>query len=418
MALTVRRVERTTKPGRYGDGNGLWLQVVNARNRSWLFRWQRGGREKTMGLGPVHTLTLDEAREKARECRKLLLEGVDPLEHRNTERAARAAAKMRAISFKEAAESYHRDHADKWKNRKHAAQFISTLRQYTFGILGALSVAEIDRPLIIRVLEQPVAAERGYPAGPFWKARPETASRVRGRIEMVLSWATGRGYRAGENPAAWAPLKDVLPKRDDVAKVQHHAAMAWHDVPAFMAEFGHRQGTAARALEFLVLTAARTGEITGARWDEINLADKLWAIPAGRMKAGKEHRVPLSERAVGILHELPSEDSGFVFIGPRDGCGLSNMALTAVLRRMGRGDVTVHGFRSAFRDWAAECSNFPNHVVEQALAHTISDKVERAYRRGELLAKRRQLMEAWAKYCTSSTPAGAVVPLRRTARSA
>jgi integrase len=414
MALTVRRVERTTKPGRYGDGKGLWLQVVNPRNRSWLFRYERNGVEKTLGLGPAHTVSLELAREKAQACRLLLLDGVDPLEHRDAERAARAAARARAITFAEAAASYHNQHESKWRNRKHAAQFLSTLKQYVFPHIGALPVAEIDRPLIIRVLEQPIEAERGYPAGPFWKARPETASRVRGRIETVLDWCTGRGFRSGENPAAWAPLKAVLPKRDDVAKVEHHAALPWREIPTFMAQLASREGSAARALEFLVLTAARTGEVIDADWEEIK--GDVWTIPAGRMKARKEHRIPLSKRALELLESLLTEDGNpHVFVGPRAGSGLSNMSLTMVLRRMRYGAITVHGFRSSFRDWAAETTSFPNHVIEMALAHVVGDKVEAAYRRGELLLKRRQLAEAWGRYCSSAASVGAVVPLKRKA---
>jgi integrase len=401
MALTVRRVERTVKPGRYGDGGGLWLQVVNPRNRSWLFRWERDGRDHTMGLGPVHTVSLELAREKARACRLLLLDNIDPLDHRNAERAARAAAKAKALIFKEAAAAYHAQHEGKWRNRKHAAQFLSTLKTYAYPVLGNMAVADIDTPAVLRAVES------------IWREKTETASRVRGRIEAVLDWATVRGYRSGDNPARWkGHLSEVLPGRGQIAKPVHHAALLWRDVPSFMAELQQREGTAARALEFGILTAARTGEVIGAHWGEIN--GDIWTIPAGRMKGGREHRVALSARAVELLRSLPTEEGNrHVFIGPRAGSGLSNMSLTAVLRRMGRRDITVHGFRSSFRDWAAETTHHPNHVVEMALAHVVGDKVEAAYRRGDLLSKRRQLAESWARYCMNPAPAGHVVPMRK-----
>jgi integrase len=401
MALTVRRVARTVKPGRYGDGGGLWLQVVNPRNRSWLFRWERDGRDHTMGLGPVHTVSLELAREKARACRLLLLDGIDPRAHRDAAHAARAAARAKAFLFKEAAAAYHAQHEAKWRNRKHAAQFLSTLKTYAFPVLGNMAVADIDTPAVLRAIES------------HWLTKTETMSRVRGRIEAVLDWATVRGYRSGDNPARWkGHLDQVLPGRGQVAKIEHHAALPWREVPAFMAKLAQRDGTAARALEFGILTVARTGEVIGAECGEIR--DNIWTIPAGRMKAGREHRVPLSARAVELLESLPTENGNrHVFIGPRAGSGLSNMSLTAVLRRMGRRDITVHGFRSAFRDWASEQTNYPNHIVEMALAHAVGDKVEAAYRRGDLLAKRRQLAEAWSKYCTNPAPAGDVVPMRK-----
>jgi integrase len=406
MALTVRRVARTMKPGRYGDGGGLWLQVVNARNRSWLFRYERDGKERVLGLGPVHTIDLAQARAKARSYRQLLLDGIDPRAHRDAAHAARAAAKAKALIFKEAAATYHAQHEAKWRSRKHAAQFIATLQAYAFPVLGNMAVAEIDTPAVLRALE------------PHWSTKTETMSRVRGRIEVVLDWATVRGYRQGDNPARWkGHLAEVLPGRGQLAKPVHHPALPWRDVPGFMAELRQREGVAARALEFGILTVARTGEIIGAESDEIS--DDIWIIPAGRMKAGREHRVALSARAVELLRSLPTEAGNpHVFIGPRAGSGLSDTSLTAVLRRMGRRDVTVHGFRSSFRDWAAERTNFPNHVVEMALAHVVGDKSEAAYRRGDLLAKRRVLAEAWSKYCTNPAPAGDVVPLRKASADA
>jgi integrase len=406
--LTAKKVERVKAPGRYHDGHGLYLQVVNAANKSWGLRYERSGAERWMGLGPTHTVTLKEARERGRAARLLLLDGIDPIDHRRAERAKLAAAKAKALTFREAAQRYFDQHEGKWRNAKHRQQFLSTLRDYAFPVLGGMAVADIDTPSVLRAVE------------PIWLTKTETASRVRGRIESVLDWAGVRGYRHGDNPARWkGHLAEVLPARGQVAKPVHHAALPYREVPVFMAALREREGTAARALEFAILTAARTGEVIGAQSGEIDFEDKTWTVPAGRMKGGREHRVPLSERAIELLRNLPTENSNDrIFIGPRAGSGLSNMALTAVLRRMGRGDVTTHGFRSTFRDWAAERTNYPNHIVEMALAHAVGDKVEAAYRRGDLLAKRRQLAEAWSKYCTSPPAAGAVVPLRRTADDA
>jgi integrase len=405
--LTAKRVEREKRPGRYRDGGvrGLYLQVGPTGGKSWLLRFERDGRERWLGLGPLDIVDLRTARERARAARLLLLDGIDPIDHRKAERAKLAAAKAKLLLFREAAESYFNQHEGKWKNAKHRAQFVSTLKQYAFPVLGDMAVSEIDTAAVLRAIE------------PIWKEKTETASRVRGRIESVLDWATVRGYRQGDNPARWkGHLSEVLPTRGQVAKVEHHAALPYRDIPAFMAELRKRESVAARALEFTILAAARTGETIGAQKFEISLADKTWAIPAGRMKGGKEHKIPLSDRAVELLRALPTEDGNdFVFLGPRGGSGLSNMAMMQLLKRMGRGDITVHGFRSSFRDWASETTNFPNHVVEMALAHVIENKAEAAYRRGELLAKRRQLAEAWSKFCTSPPPAGAVLPMRRPA---
>ena len=395
------------RPGRYRDGHirGLYLQIGPTGGKSWVLRFERDGRERWLGLGPADTFSLKEARERARAARQLLVDGIDPIDHRKAEKAKLAAAKAKLLIFREATQRYFDQHEGKWRNPKHRAQFLSTLKQYAFPMLGNMAVSAIDTPAVLRAIE------------PIWMEKTETASRVRGRIESVLDWCTVRGYRTGDNPARWkGHLSEVLPARGQVAKVNHHAAMPFAELPPFMAELRQREGVAARALEFAILTAARTGEVIGAKGDEIDLGEKTWMIPAGRMKGGKEHKVPLSERAIELLRGLPTEDgNGFVFLGPRGGSGLSNMAMTQVLKRMDRGDVTVHGFRSSFRDWASETTNFPNHVVEMALAHVVGDKVEAAYRRGDLLVKRRQLAEAWSKYCTSPPPAGAVLPMRRPA---
>jgi integrase len=417
LALSAKRIARLRRrPGRHGDGHGLYLQVTAAGVASWLFRWERRGadgkrRERCMGLGPLHTVSLEEARTAARQARQQLLNGIDPLFSKHEARAAQAVAAALHCTFAQAAQSYFDQHQNTWRNPKHVKQFISTLQQYAFPMLGALPVAAIDTGLVLRVLEQKVPEGRGYPAGRFFEARPKTADRVRGRIERVLDWATVRGHRNGDNPARKLLIGKALPKTAAIAKPQHHPALPYDELPAFMAALAQRQGTAARALEFCILTAARTGEVIGATWDEIDLPNKLWTVPADRIKGGKEHKVPLSAPALALLTALPREQGNpFVFIGPRR--GLSDMALFAVLQRMGRDSITVHGFRSTFRDWAAERTNYPNHVAEMALAHVVGNAVERAYRRGELLSKRERLMADWARYCMQPPVRGTVTPLR------
>jgi integrase len=406
VGLTVKQVARLVQPGRYFDGNGLVLQIVSETNRSWLFRYQRNGRERWLGLGPTHTIDLVEARERARKARQQLLDGIDPVEQKKAEKVTRQLAEAKALSFEQAATAYYNQHEKKWKNAKHRAQFLSTLKEYVFPTIGKLPVGSIDTPLVLKCLE------------PMWATKTETASRVRGRIESVLGWATVRQYRSGDNPARWkGHLSEVLPARSSIAKAEHHPALPYDRLPEFMAALKQREGAAARALEFTILTAARTGEVIGARWDEINLDDKIWTVPANRIKGGKEHRVPLSDAAVAILESIPTERGNeYVFIGPSKGRGLSNMAMASVLKRMNREEITVHGFRSSFRDWAAERTNYQNHIVEMALAHVVGNAVEAAYRRGDMLQKRQRLMSDWAQFCMSP-PAGSsdnVTPLRVT----
>jgi integrase len=399
MALTEKKIAKLKEPGRYGDGHGLYLQVQSRSNRSWLLRYERNGRgERWMGLGPLHTIDLREARERARKARQQLLDGMDPLDARKAQRAARALEAARTITFEAAAQAYFDAHERSWKNAKHRAQFVSTLQTYAYPKIGKLPVAAIDVGLVLKVIE------------PIWQDKTETANRVRGRIEAVLDWATVRGYRAGDNPARWKGyIENVLPSRGKIQKTNHHAALPFIDLPEFMTALGQRDGVAGRALEFTILTTARTGEVIGATWDEIDLKEKTWTVPAGRMKASKEHRVPLSSRAIEILQALPRErNNRFVFIGPRKG-GLSNMAMAALLGRMGRDDITVHGFRSTFRDWAAERTSYPNHVVEMALAHVVGDKVEAAYRRGDLYDKRTRLMADWTRFCRTKPASGAKI---------
>lgn len=395
MPLTVRQVERETEAGRYGDGYGLYLQITKSGARSWVFRYERDGKERMMGLGPLHTVSLEDARELARQARRKLLEGVDPLSARQGQKAAAALDAARQITFKGAVRQYYTLHERKWKNRKHAAQFLSTLQTYAVPVLGSLAVADITTGHVLRVLE------------PIWLEKTETASRVRSRIESVLSWATVRGYRTGDNPARWSGhLREALPARSQVKKVKHHTAMPFAEVPVFMASLRKREGIAARALELTVLTAARTGEVIGATWPEFDLEQAVWTIPAERMKAGKAHRVPLNDRALQILAILPREHA-FVFPGMKKGTSISNMSMAAVLKRMDIGPekATVHGFRSAFRDWAAERTAYSPDVIEMALAHAVKNKVEAAYRRSDLFEHRRSLMSEWTAYCAAASPA-------------
>jgi integrase len=426
-AVEVRKVPK----GMHADGGGLWLHVNQAGARSWIFRFMLRGRAREMGLGPVHTIGLAEARKRAQQCRQQLLEGIDPIEARQARRASARVEAAKAISFKECAEAYIATHQAGWKNPKHAAQWPATLGAYVYPICGDLPVQAIDTALVMKVLEQKIGDPADDASAPLWTARPETASRVRGRIECVLDWAAARGYRHGENPARWrGHLDKLLPKKATVAKAKraaagkgaHHEALPYAEVPAFMAELRQQNGIAARALEFAILTATRTGEVIGARWDEIDLTERLWTIPAERMKAGKEHRVSLAPAALAIVAEMAQARNGaFVFAGDRPfnqrsgGRPISNMAMLMLLRRMGRGDITVHGFRSSFRDWAAERTGFPAEVAEMALAHVVADKLEAAYRRGDLFAKRRQIMEAWAKFCAAPAAGSRVVPLRQAA---
>lgn len=402
--LSPRRVATESKRGRYADGGGLYLQVSEQGTKSWLFRFMLNGKARQMGLGPVHTISLSEAREASLKSRKLLLEGIDPIAARDRERASQRAQDATAMTFKECAETYIKSHKAGWRNAKHAAQWTSTLETYAFPVIGSLPVQAVDTPLVMKVLE------------PIWQVKTETASRVRGRIEAILDWATVGKYRTGENPARWkGHLAIMLPAKSKVSKVKHHAALPYDEIGAFMEQLSERDGVSARGLEFQILTVARTGEVMGATWAEIDLGRAIWTIPANRMKADKEHRVPLSERATAILRKMQDVAvSEFVFPGAQSNKPLSNMAFLQLLKRMGRGDLTAHGFRSTFRDWAAERTNYPNEVAEMALAHAVGDKVEAAYRRGDLFEKRCKMMDAWANFCGSVNEADGnkVVPIK------
>jgi integrase len=389
--LTALAVSKVQAKGKYGDGGGLWLQVSATGAKSWIYRFTMNGRAREMGLGPLHTVSLATARTRAAEWRLVRLDRVDPIEARKAqwEKAQLDAAK--AMTFSACTTAYITAHRPAWRNTKHASQWENTLKTYADPVFGAMPVQVIDTSLVMKVLD------------PLWLTKPETASRLRGRIEAVLDWATARGYRTGDNPARWRGHVDkLLPARTKVRQVKHHAALPYTEVPAFIASLTSQDGTGARALAFLILTAARTNEVIGARWNEFDLKGKVWVVPASRMKGGRDHRVPLSDPAVHIVERMKTERKDgheFLFPGGKADSGLTNMALLALLKRMNRGDLTAHGFRSTFRDWAAERTNFPREVAEMALAHAVSDKVEAAYRRGDLFEKRHKLMDAWGKFC-------------------
>lgn len=387
--LTARTVKNLRKPGYHIDGDGLYLQVTPGGAKTWVFRYTLRGKAREMGLGSESRLSLAEARVEAQRQRDLQREGVDPIEARDRARAAQALGVARSRTFWECCESYLDSPPNAWTNPKHAKQWRSTLETYAKAELGTMPVSDIVTEDVHRVLE------------PIWRVKAETASRLRGRIEAVLDWAQVRGYRNGENPARWrGHLDKVLPQRSKVQKVRHHPALPYPAVGAFMKDLRVQEGIAARALEFIILTAARTGEAIAAKWSEFDLKEGVWTVPANRMKAKKQHKVPLSPAALAMLKRVPKvEGSDFVFTGARKGKHLSNMACLALLERMGKADLTVHGFRSTFRDWAAECTNFPREIAEASLAHAVGDKVEAAYRRGDAFKKRSLLMMAWAGHC-------------------
>jgi integrase len=402
--LTALQVRRATEPGMYLDGGGLYLQVTSARARSWLYRYTLDGRERYLGLGSASAIDLKEARELATEARRLRAKGIDPVEERRARRATRKLENARTMTFKQCGESYIASHESGWRNDKHRQQWRSTLGTYVYPVIGALPVQKIDTALVTKVLE------------PIWLKRPETATRVRGRIERILDWAKARDFRQGENPARWrGHLDKLLPDQSKISRVTHHAALPYGEIPAFMAELRGRKSISARCLELTILTALRTSEVIGARSGEIDFEARVWTVPGSRMKAGKEHKIPLSQRALAILEDLHDEQNEFVFAGGRAGQPLSDAAMRKMLALMGRADLTVHGFRSSFRDWAADWTNFPSEVAEMALAHAIGDKVEAAYRRGDLFEKRRRLMNAWADFCGRPAAAGALLQLRASA---
>lgn len=403
VELGALQVSRLTQPGRYAVGGvaGLHLWVKPSGNRSWILRVLVGAIRKDIGLGGYPDVTLAGARDAARRARDQILQGVNPIEQRRQAKALLMADQAKAKTFKDCSAAFIEDRGDEWRNPKHRQQWHNTLETYAFPFIGGLFVRDISLAHVLEVLQ------------PIWKTKTETAARVRGRIETVLDWAAVRGYRTGDNPARWkGHLDQVLPKPSKVKKVEHHSAVELDDLAGFIAAVRRVPGMGARALEFAILTAARSGEVRGALWSEFDLKAAHWVVPAERMKAGKEHRVPLSKQAVKLLKSIPRfKGSDVVFCGIK-GQVLSDMTLSAVMRRM-EVDAVPHGFRSTFRDWASERTNFPRELAEMALAHTIESKVEAAYRRGDLLAKRMQMMQAWADFCEAPVNKGTVVALKR-----
>jgi integrase len=404
-------VSRLTKPGLHFVGGvaGLALQVLESGGRSWILRATVGTKRRDMGLGGYPDVALAKAREAAAEARAKIRQGVDPIQEVQAAREVLRLSQANAVPFKRAALAYIETHELGWRNAKHAQQWRNSLETYAYPLIGDTLVGDIELPHVLKVLE------------PIWRTKTETATRVRGRIEKVLDWATTRGYRKGLNPARWrGHLDNLLPAPNKIAKEEHHAALPVGEVGAFVEKLRTHSGMGALALEFGILTAARSGEVRGARWSEIDLSERVWTVPGNRMKAGREHRVPLSDAAMTLLNKIreglnfpdgeePPAD-WLVFVAPRGGI-LSDGTLNAVIRRMGL-DVVQHGFRSTFRDWASERTNYPNDVAEMALAHTIPSKVEAAYRRGDLFEKRRRLMADWADFLTKLEKPAQVIELK------
>jgi integrase len=410
--LSAKFVETVTKPGRYADGGGLYLQVSKAKDgvtKSWLFRYMRGGStSRAMGLGAVSTrhgdgyTTLVKARQKRTKAREMLESGIDPLQSKRAGQTAERLEKARLITFAQCAEQYIDAHQAGWKGAKHARDWRGSLSKHAYPIIGGLPVAAIDLVLTKKVLE------------PIWKTKTKTAVDVRSRIELVLNWAKIHGYRDGENPARWkGHLENVLPKPSKVAKVKHLTAMPYADVPAFMVALREKTVVGARALEWTILSAARSEETLAAEWSEIDIGKKIWTIPASRMKADADHRVPLTGRMLEILKSMP-RGGKYVFPGQTPSKRASGAVMWFLLRSMTSSGETVHGFRSSFRDWAAEQTAYPSDVIEMALAHTIANKVEAAYRRSDLFEKRQRLMADWTAYCVEkSATRNNVTPIRR-----
>jgi integrase len=396
---------KAPRPGMHPDGHGLYLCIGDSGAASWIYRFKISKRSREMGLGSLDDITLAQARQLADDARRKVHSGVDPIDERKATRLSANLSRAKAMTFQECAEAYIAAHRAGWTNVDHISQWSSSIARYAYPVIGDLAVNAVDLTLVLKVVE------------PIWNSRPETASRVRGRIESVLDWAKTRGYREGENPARWrGHLENLLPKKRKVRAVEHHAALPYGEAATFMVQLRQQDGVTARALEFAILTAARAGEVIGARWDQINQADRLWVVPAARMKARKEHRVPLSDTAMAVLQTMAGDrQNDFIFPGSANG-KLGQGAMLVLAKKIGGPQMTGHGFRSTFRDWAAERSNFPHEVAEMALGHVVGDAVERAYRRGDLFEKRRQLAEAWARYCATPSSEAGVVPIRGAAR--
>jgi integrase len=405
LALEKVRADKSRlsqTPGLLNDGRGLCLRVKSATTRSWVYRYMVNGASREMGLGAYPDISLADARTLVAEARRLRAMGKDPIAERDAQRARERVEAAKAVTFRQCAEKYIAAHRASWKNEKHAAQWAATLETYAMKLIGKIPVQSVDVAMVHNILE------------PIWSTKSETASRVRGRIESILDWAAVRGYRSGENPARWrGHLEKMFPAKRKVRAVEHHAALPYSGMNAFWTALAAQEGVAAAALRFTILTAARTNETIGATWAEIDLEKAEWTVPGARMKSGRDHRVPLSAPALAILRVqyAATDGKGFVFPGGKKKKALSNMAMLETLRRM-KLDLTVHGFRSTFRDWAAEMTNYAGEVAEAALAHVVGDRTEAAYRRGDLFEKRRNLMDAWATYCLAPAHTATVTPIR------
>lgn len=400
--LTARKVESLREPGMIADGGGLYFRVTRTGGRGWIFRYMLDGKRRDLGLGPYPAVSLADARERALTARRQVVDKIDPVAERARAALERRKTAAKAMTFAQCAEAYMSAHRAGWRNARHAAQWPASLRDYVYPVIGELPVEAIDVALVMKVIE------------PLWSTKNETGTRVRGRIEVVLDWAAARGYRQGENPARWrGHLENLLPKPSKVQRVEHHAALPYARLAAVIAELRRQDSVGARALEFLILTAARLGEVIGAGWNEINISDRIWIVPAERMKSGREHRVPLSDGAIAIIEKMQAtrvDDS--LFPSSKSGSRISYLPLSLALKKACAEKVTMHGFRSSFRDWCAEQTAFATEVAELALAHQVGTKVEQAYMRSDLFQRRRQLMDAWASFCATPLVTARVVPIR------
>jgi len=392
--LTALSIQKIYKRGLYSDGGGLYLQVSMSGSKSWVFRYKVHKRPRMMGLGSLNAVSLSRARDLATDCRRILAENKDPIDLREEKVVQEKINQMSSMTFEKCAASYISTNSPAWRNPKHRLQWERTLSRYAYPVIGEIPVSRVDTAMVMRAIE------------PIWLSKTETASRLRNRIELVLSWATVRGYRKGDNPARWqGHLDQLLPKRSKVQPTQHFQAMPYREIGDFMAELREIEGSVARAMEFTILCASRSSEVFGAKFSEVDLSAEVWTIPGSRMKAARDHRVPLSARAVEIIREMQNRATGdYLFPGRLGDQPLSSNALLALLKKRMNLKVTAHGFRSTFRDWAGECTNHPREVVEMSLAHVIKDATEAAYMRGDLLLKRRVLMADWANYCLTRSP--------------
>ena len=396
------RTKSKPAAGRYRVSANLYKQIAASGAGSWVLRYEFRSRKRWMGLGPITVFSQKDAMARAREAQQLIYAGTDPIDARRQTRAEEARKAILTITFEAAAQAYFDQHQAKWSSAKTREAFLGTLKAFVYPVFGKTPVDQVDTALVLRAIE------------PIWLTRHVTALRVRGRIEAVLAWATVRGYRSGDNPARWLQhLSEVLPTGDEIGTVVHHAAMPYADVPAFIQALRQCQGVAPRALEFILLTASRTGEVLKARWNEIDFETRIWTKPPANMKAGVEHKVPLTPRMIEILRGLPREGGadGLIFIGAKANRPIGKMTLPKLVASLGA-DVTIHGFRSSFHDWASEQTAYPRELIEHALAHSVGSDTEKAYARSKLIEKRRQLMSQWERYVASPARGAAVTPIR------